>query len=228
MEAAEVHELPDGAIDFKQRWNLADIREQALIALFGRPTLLNTAPGGVRQYHKLHEIDEQDFVGLQTATMQRINLLAKSMVNTDTIDRYAQAGQEYANTHQATTNTTRSPTSNALRDVIREQAIPAVVKKFAIMVTTDSDLPLSAAQESVTFYNSKSSSGALVVELFDMLAAREAGSLAAPQPCVRTMCSKHQLSFVDLYPWCRRDRSDFGWVVCNLRTYLRAAILLSF
>lgn len=142
VDAAEVHEVTEATFRFPVDQSLIDVREQALIALFGLDSLLNTVPGGHGLQYNLDEEDETQFHDMRTNLIERFSLQCEpcSSVIDRGIQQYAASVQQYCIGH-ATTGTDRVPYSDQLRDLVTKQAIPAtILGEYAIMTTIGSDI----------------------------------------------------------------------------------------
>ncbi|KAK4941893.1 hypothetical protein LTR10_018223 [Elasticomyces elasticus] len=225
MEAVELDEFPDatlyGELD-SYRQHTVDTREQAMIALFGPTTLLNTAKGGLNARFIAHETETTAITTLNTSLLNKLPWYNKPLPDLNTIRRYSQEVQDYAQSHPATTNTARYPIDDNVKDLIYNAAIPAMAGNFPIMVTIGSDLTPDAIERLKTWYTGGIASAGLMVDIFDDLARTELGYSHLQSSFVADMHQKKQLPFVDLYPWAKKEASDLNKALELLRMYLQA------
>ncbi|KIV87790.1 hypothetical protein PV11_03312 [Exophiala sideris] len=226
MAAVELHEFPDatlltGGLD-SHKQHIVDIREQAMIALLGPSTLLNTAKGGLHTQFVAHEEDNAVIAGLSTSLLQKLPGYNEQCQNLDLIRRYSQEAQDYAQSNPATTNTARYPIDNAVKDVIYNSAVPALVGGYCLMVTIGSDLTPDSIEDLKPWYKGGFESADLLISMFNEIAKVELGFPSMQSSFVADMYDANQLPFVDLYPWAKKEASDLDKALELLRKYLQA------
>ncbi|KAI1608132.1 hypothetical protein EDD36DRAFT_500098 [Exophiala viscosa] len=219
IEAAEVDELPDATIFGKlhtSQQHLVDLREQALIALFGPSALLNTAKGGMNTRFIAHEADNAIISSLNTSLMQRLPLYTQEFTNLTAINEYALAVQQYTRAH---------PRAGL------QVSSPSIVRSVPIMVTVGSDLTPDMMNELKPWYTGGFEFADISIDIFNSLAQSELGFGAYEMSVVREMYEQHQLPFVDLFPWPSKATQDLSKALEFLRKYLQATqpiIVLTF
>jgi hypothetical protein len=178
MEAVQLDEFPDatlcGELD-AHRQHTVDIREQAMIALFGPTTLLNVAKGGLNAKFVAQASENAAIATLNTSLLQKLPWYNKAFPDLEAIRRYSQEVQDYAQSHPATTNTARYPIDNNVKDLIYDAAIPAMIGNYSMMVTVGSDLTPDATEGPKTWYKGGLESSNLVIDIIDDLARTELG-----------------------------------------------------
>ncbi|KIV87786.1 hypothetical protein PV11_03308 [Exophiala sideris] len=194
------------------------------IALIGPPTLLNTAEGGLSTKFIAQEAEVAAVSALQTNVLQQLKWYTNDSRSSKAIHNYATAFQTYANSHPETTNTAKYPLTDEVRDRISDSAIPARVGKYTIMVTIGSDMTVEMMTGLKPWYKGGFESADLVIDIFNTLADLELGYGTTSSSFVRDMFEKHQLPFVDLYPWPPKKTEDLVQALKFLRDYLQKTI----
>ncbi|KAK5414407.1 hypothetical protein LTR06_004220 [Exophiala xenobiotica] len=223
IEAVEVDELPDAAVigSLHSQQQTVDLREQALIALLGPSTLLNTAKGGFSTKFVPQEVETTAISRLNTKLLQQLQGYNNGSDNTAAIHAYATSVQKYANSNAETTNTVKYPITDTVRDLISNAAMSAKVGQYTIMVTVGSDMTVEMISELKPWYKGGFESADVVIDIFNDLTRSELGYGATSSSFVRDMFEKHQLPFVDLFPWPAKDIKDQPKALEFLRDYLQ-------
>lgn len=227
ITAAEVHEFNDGMIHIpleKARQRIADVREQAIIALFGPESLLNILPGGFGVRFIENEQDDKDFGSFRTNTYQKLQWYTRLLTDDSAIRKYARDAQSYAQAHPVSTGHSRFPVDDAMANVIMQQAVPSVMtSKCAVMVTVGSDLTADAIRTKASFYSGGVISAEFMMDVLDNLVYCELGYRSTATRPVLDLQSNGHLPFVDLYPWAIKADRDFQPALKLLRTYLQVS-----
>ena len=232
----EVHELPDGLIPMelnRSRQRIADVREQALIALFGHRYVLNTSEGGYGRRYQYSDTDAHDFAVLRTDTLRNIRSYTEPFQDIALLDTYARAVQEYAAENPVSTKQRLYPITDDLCATIRRQATPVMIRgtKYSVMVTIGSDNTAEGCASKNAFYKGVGQSSEVTIDIFNNLAQCEQGYSTTATNFVSEMCDDSQLPFVDVFPWAGKMDVDLPFALKNLRSYLKATsplIVLTF
>lgn len=226
IEAAEVYELPDAELTFPldtYRQRIADVREQALIALLGPGSLLNSDSGGHAAPYTVHPQDAQQFTAFGTSLLKELHWHTSDSQVTAAIKQYALHCQQYAIDHPSTTGHERSPIDDAMTQVIADQAVARTTssKAYAMLVTIGTDLTDDAVERKKWFYDGIGRASSILMDIIDGLAFCELGystTSIRPSPSLR---NEHQLPFVDLYPRTVKHNDDYEPTISMLRDYLQ-------
>lgn len=226
IASAEIDALPDatiyGELDLSRQRSV-NLREQALIALFGSLTLLNTAKGGLNSQFIPHEIDRIAVSDLGMSLLRSLSLYSvQNNTNLPLIRAYAQAVQDYAKANPASTNSHKHPITDDVKNLIYNSAVSASIRGYSIMVTIGSDMPPDTVKNLKPWYKGGFESGNLVIDIFNELARNESFSSSGLPASVSEMYTKRQLPFVDLYPWTKKDKASLPSALKLLRKYLQA------
>lgn len=226
IAAAEVHELYDGAIHItleRARQRIADVREQALIALFDLDTLLNSAVGGDEVRLSTFADDDNEFLRFKTNTFNQMDWYASPAADTSAIQKYAVAVQQYAMDHPSTTGHCNNPIDDEVASMIATQAIPSVLvsQPYTVMVSIGSDLTAEAVRNRSSFYRGGIAASELAMRVWDNLAHLELGYHSTAARPVLDLQSRGHLPFVDLYPWTTKSDKDLLPALALLRSYLQ-------
>ena len=75
VDSCEVYEFVEAEIVVPAKSDeIADVREQSLIALFGLPTLLNTSYGGIGPHVRFQDLDNDQFISLRTSLFPKLSV----------------------------------------------------------------------------------------------------------------------------------------------------------
>lgn len=220
-----VYELSDARIPFplnSANQRIADLREQALIATFGIPALLNTQIGGSVSRFTPHAIDDAQFDQLATNTVRGLEEHTSTPVAFQRVAHYAKAFQEYWNSLPAVTSGNKKPISNAMRGIIFRQAVAAQAHGRAIMATLGVWVTTITLEQGLTFYRGGGASANVMVDIINHLAKCELSPHVESLNRVYVMQEKNQLPFVDLYAWKDFLKKDTPPALLILRQYLLA------
>jgi hypothetical protein len=221
-----VYEIPDAELVFTldvclQR--IADVREQALIALFGPSTLLNSDHGGKNVTYQPNKEDMEEFGKLKTNLLADLKWLTRPAVGTDAIKSYGKECQQYAIEHPNTTGHQRTPIHDGIAKVLAEQAEASVVlsHSYALMVTIGTDLTDDAVDAERWFFQGVGLASNVLMDIMDQLAFTELSYSKTTMRPVTGLCNDHHLPFVDLFPWTAKNDGDYSAAAGFLRKYLQ-------
>jgi hypothetical protein len=132
VNSANVFEFPMATVSFGTvaEQSVLDIREQALIALFGKDTLLNSQKGGK---HLSTQIGRELNDKLYTVNMPVVNLLRLKTIPCDSITAeavtaYTSTVQNYVNNNPHSTGTAQYPFTDTICTTVQFQATPRVTR----------------------------------------------------------------------------------------------------
>jgi hypothetical protein len=222
MTAAEVYEFPDAELTFvlqDHHQRIADVREQALIALFGRETLLNTQVGGSQATFSLQKADELAFAKVETNLLEHFQACSEC-VSIDSIRRYARGCQTYARENPVTTGYSKLPLDDEFVAILAEQAKSCHINGYAPIVFIGSDLTDNLVVKKEWFFRGSGGASKIIMDIIDSLAYSEMGYRSTMVRPVATLRDNQNLPFVDLYPWVGKDGVDYSAATRLLRDYL--------
>lgn len=224
LASAEVEEFDRGSIEMllrcsKQR--LANVREQALIALFGPSTLLNSSIGGFGAAFEFNEIDDREFLAFKTKGVQYLEQNATSISPLEELRQYGQLIQDHATKNPESTNSANYPITDNVRDMMVNQSVAAMVGRYTPLVTIGSDLGVFGQEECKPFFHGYARASALTVDCLSHFINVELGYTTTQEHQVSALQTQHFLPFVDLYPWAKKSKIDLQGAMRILRRYLQ-------
>lgn len=238
IDEAEVHEIVDATmVNFPYYdTDMANKREQALIALLDMTVSLNTQIGGTWASARPYlpsDTDTINFNALGTNLMQEMHNKCSPCPDTivNQIDAYAQKVQAYTVKSPESTGSAIHAITDRVRNMIRDQAIPKMIGKYSLMVTIGSDLPPNAIADAYSFYGGHIDSGNLCAGILNQLGSWEIGQYMKIIALTVELQKAQCLPFVDLYPWTKKTDSDLPIALATLRSYLQSTkpfIVLTF
>lgn len=226
IDAVEVYEFTDATIyDYPVfDTDLADKREQALIALFDRTSVINIQDGGKSRIYHASSEDEDQFITFNTSLSKNFGAKCTTCPDQVLIDirRYVFDAQQYARNHPESTGFDKYPITDAVRNMLYDQAVPAMINDHALMVSVGSDIPPDAVVDVSSFYGGKVAAGNICNTVFDQLASWEFSEYTKVKTLAVRFIVDGRLPFVDLFPWTKKSDSDFLAAVGGLRSYFQA------
>lgn len=221
---AEIEEFDRATIEMVlrcARQRLANDREQSLIALFGRSTLLNTAVGGFAAEMVFDEADNRDFLNLQTRAFEMLEQHATDGPDLNEIRNYGLAVQRYATNNPVSTNSAAFPITNTVRDMLVSQANAACIDGNAVMVTIGSDIGPHGFHDMTPFFSGSGRSAALMVSTLQHFLELELGFTTTSQYRILELQKRNFLPFVDLYPFAKKTQTDLPAAMSMMRHILQ-------
>ena len=235
VHGAAIFELPEAMIDFPVDSIVTDTREQALIAAFHLDSLLNTQKGGKWASYTPVGGDELTFLSLRA----RLSASLPGMTIECTEDTKAQIQkifeeiQEYAHDHPISTNTVTSGYSNEYRDLAAKQAQAAVLNNGnSILLSIAMDIPMQGFLHPEYFYSGQLRTSHAVTSIINHMAYWEKDLFSElDSGAIINLRDQGMLPFWDVYPWPRKDATDFatvlGWMIQYLNV-TKPLIILSY
>jgi hypothetical protein len=235
VKKAGIYELPKAEARLGLQQSLLDAREQALIALMGIATSLNTQHGGKFVTFTPDPQMKMEFERMKTKTIQRLRL--DTIDYTDAanaqISLYVDAIQAYANDNPHSTGTTQFSFTAELRECYYNQAVPRVLRStgFSPMAFIGMNPTIASFRTSIPFFNAAGYSTRLVAIIINFFESVEAGRNTVTESITSQLHSERHLPFINLFPWCKMSRQDLPQALGFVRQYLQAArpyIVLTF
>jgi hypothetical protein len=213
--------------DWQEAQSFREIREQALIALFGLPSLLNQAIGSSQYEFVLNDAHRAMFGALNTDTLPRLCPASFHPVSASTkteIFNWASDIHSYAKDHQVAVSMFRNKQhtfSEALRDTMTKQAVPAKFKGHTtLFLTVGSGISKQGYQHAECFYAGPSQSAYLLKSCFTRLWGWEHRTGEPPGYDIDSLIGVGAFPFVDLCPWLKAEGEDLAAAVEFLRNYM--------
>ena len=228
LDCCIVYEFCEARQEYCVQWKKGDaiegMPEQALIASFGLPVLLNQDIGGFG--HTCLEDNSQRpvFQLLQTNTaIMAVLLLAPSELR-DQLENRVDEICKYALEHRLSATTIRKRTytfSDALRSTVLEQATLALYNgEGTLFITGGSGVSKTGFLNVEPFYVGPSPSANLMRRLFSRLFSWEIKTNNASSHNVDHLIKAGLFLFVDLCPWLRAEGKDLSVAIENLGRYI--------
>lgn len=225
IDAVEVYEFVDATIYNYSAFDigLADKREQSLIAMFDRTSVINVQAGGKSRIYHASQDDETQFAAFNTSLSK--NFGAKCTPCSDEvlvqIRRYIYEAQQYARNNPTSTGYDKYPITDVVRDMLYDQAVPAMINGHALMVSIGSDIPPDAVLDVLSFYGGRVAAGNICNTVWDQLASWEFSEYTKVKGLTMHLVKEGRLPFVDLYNWTNKSPSDFTAAAGGMRSYLQ-------
>ena len=147
-EKANIYEIRGARLSRSVKLPLRNLHEQALIAVF-RHGILNSQQGGVGLILSITQTDRDSFALLETNLLERIAALTPTFApqHIDCVNDYATAIQIYATFHPDTTNAKNAPFTDAVREVVAQQAFARSIsqtEQLSLMLIVGADPTLES------------------------------------------------------------------------------------
>jgi hypothetical protein len=217
--------LPRARVTFAIQNAHVDVREQALVALMGKSTLLNRQKGGRYPDIRPTMEDAESFgrfgpkiLSLMHDTDPCSNTTKKAL------HAYADATQQYANQRSSTTGTSSYSFTNDYKRVMLNQALPATIKNtsYSPMVLLGHDVLVGSFREATPFFETEIFSSHLMNNIVNWLATLEWNKSKLTDGFAKKLHARGMLPFVNLYQWFKKSREDLPQAINLLRQYLQA------
>lgn len=228
IDSAAIYVFPTQPFpDFGKNHQFDEIRQQAIIALLGLPSLLNQTLSGAAKWHftpsKLHY---RNFRDLETNTISRLDpALFTRIHEPKTITAWANDIQRYAMEHRLSVSIYRNKYHDfpdSLRNMILEQVIPSAFRRnFVFLLTVGAGISQKAYQEKQAFYTGSSDSTRLIKYFFNRLWDWEQPHSLTSHG-VDDLIRAGAFPFVDLCPWHRAEGEDLIVAAGLLKQYTMA------
>ncbi|KAH0382755.1 hypothetical protein KCU92_g5931, partial [Aureobasidium melanogenum] len=220
IKNAVVQEVRDARVDFPVDQSILNLREQALISLIDSGAL-NTEAGGAFQHDPTTE-EERVFATLNTRVSTQLATSTKPCgpEKLRQIQDLATSIMRYANDNPVLTGTNHFTFVQAHCDAIIRGMIPSLLhNNMTPFVTMSSDIPLSAFKNPNTFFLDAGCSAHLSATVFNFFGAWEQGLGRFDVSYVSQMVKDHQLTFIDLFPWPKKDQATIEHAMGFVRQY---------
>jgi hypothetical protein len=227
VNSANVFEFPMATVSFGAvaEQSVLDIREQALIALFGKDTLLNSQKGGKHLSTQIgRELDDE----LYTVDMPVVNLLRSKTIPCDSITAeavaaYASTVQNYANDNPHSTGTARYPFTDTICTAVQFQATPRVTRAgYTPLVIIGHDPTIESFSKSQTLNKTDSFAWKLLASSINTFGSFEESNRKIDSSLAYNLFEEQYLAFIDLFQWTKKSRCDVPTVLAQTRQYMQA------
>jgi hypothetical protein len=225
LTSVTVHTVTGAQLIIPLAAETLDLREQALIALFG-DNVLNTEFGG-KNIIVLTEEDHSAFNALRTDFVS----LSKKLLNPSNnglsrIEQYSKAVQAYASKTPTTTTgdgKVKHSFTNETAEMIATQGTFRVLSDgAAFMVTFGSDIGDTHEEDDNSFFEAGGRSADIVCYIYNHFAHWEAGVLTSFNDGITKLLAKAGcLPFADVFPWVVKHRNDYKKAGQLLAKYMR-------
>jgi hypothetical protein len=203
-----------------------DIRERALVALMGKPTLLNRQKGGKYPDIRPTMEDAQSFGKFGTKVLSLMEEASPcSSATTTALMMYADAAQQYANQHPNTTGTSSHAFTHEYKRIMLYQALPMTIKgtSYCPMILLGHDVLVGSFREAKSFFQMDIFGSHLVRTIVNWLATLELNKSKLADGFAKSFHLGGKLPFANLYQWFKKSREDLPRAIALLRQYLQAA-----
>lgn len=199
-----------------------DLREQALIALFGLDTLMNTQSGGKYPSTEPSSELERELVSLRLSTLTRMSRQTEPCQSSimDDIEKHVQSVQQYANDNPDSTGTHAFAFTDERSQALLRQLKPRTLKgtSYTPMAFIGHDPTVREFQDSVPFYDADTFFKDSLFSIMKFFCRAEEGN----DPYLpKKLFSQGFFPLIDLYPWCRKSPQDLSLVMTETRHYLQ-------
>jgi hypothetical protein len=226
LASATVHTVKGAEFPVSLPADIFDVREQALIALFG-DGVLNTEFGG-KDIVVLAEEDHSAFNTLDTNFVPLIKKAKDAPVSVLTaIRQYSKAVQDYASKNPTTTTgagKAKHSFSATTARMIFDQSTPKVLSdNAAILVSLGSDLGDTHEDDDSSFFEAGGRSADLVSYVYNNFGHWESGVLLASfdHGLTKRLAKDKCLPFADVFPWFVKHKDDYPKASELLAKYMR-------
>lgn len=211
LAEAQIHEFHTATIDFELKTSqrrVADTREQALIAVFGPQTLLNSSVGGFDAVIEHDQTDRSEFEALLTKSIKHLEWHAEVPEDTNAIAEYGDKIQAFTTENQDSTNALSYPITDEVKALLIKQATPAMVNGHTILLTVGCDMAVNGYQSKKPFFHGGLRSSEITTSVLNDMVQRELGYSTTKEYRVASLHDQNFLPFVDLFPWAKKDMQD--------------------
>ncbi|GAB1737900.1 hypothetical protein NU219Hw_g2372t1 [Hortaea werneckii] len=189
-----------------------DLREQCLIALFGRSTLLNRQAGGWHSSYQPSDADHTQFVKLQTdafSTMKQLieseNYSQPSDDMQNDVSSWVNQVVELGRAHPEELGTDSIPVTDDLETIWIQQAMPATIYGYSIINIVGDYVPLATMSDPTSFWYSPLRGPRWLKETLARLQAFEEGRGYWLEGDIDALVDAQVLPFTDYQYTPRRD-----------------------
>lgn len=211
-----------------------DIREQALIALFGQTVLLNRQAGGVGVSYQPDEQDVDHFKRLNTHIFSRL-LLA---------DSYAEPSEEIkglvadwmhevcvlGKSHPKELGTDKVPVTDSMQNAWTEQAIPCTFHGKVLTLIIGDFCPTNAMYNPAPYWSQPNRSVKYLKDTFARLHAYEDGKTRMDTASVSSITKQAVFPWINYQYTPKREefRHDSADLMCKYLAVIQPLVVLSF
>lgn len=221
---------------FPLDYDHSDIREQALIALFGQSVLLNRQAGGVSVSYQPEERDINHFEKLNTHLFDkflRAEEYGYAKPDVNTIQRVAKWMHEVCKLgedHPKELGTDKQPVTPQLRQAWTEQAVPCTFHGRVLALIIGDFCPKWAMINPATYWKQENRSVRYLKTTFARLAAQEDGKESNDTDNFNTITEKHILPWINFqYTLKRKDyREDSAELMRRYLAAIEPLVVMSF
>lgn len=208
-----------------------DIREQALIALFDRSTLLNRQVGGVNVAYRPEEEDLDRFARLGTSTFRKLmekNELTQTMQQS--IRDWMHKVRALGDAHQEELGTDQFPVTDDMVISWTEQATPCTVSGYVIALFIGDYCPISAMKTPQLYWKQPLRSVKYLKDTLARLKALEDGKTGWDSSDINCLVEKAILPWINYQYTPKRDdfREDSAELMRQYLAAVKPLIVLSF
>ncbi|KAI7161419.1 hypothetical protein KC349_g2859 [Hortaea werneckii] len=181
-----------------------DLREQCLIALFGRSTLLNRQAGGWHSSYQPSDADHSQFLKLQTdafSTMKQLtqgeNYSQPSGQMQHEICYWVNRTVELSRAHPKELGTDKIPVTDGMETAWIQQAMPATILGYSIITIVGDYFPVAAMSDPTSFWHSPLRGPRWLKEVLARLQAFEEGRSHWLEGDIDAFVDAQVLPFID-------------------------------
>ena len=227
INSANVYEFPTATVSVSAavEQSVLDIREQALITLFGKDTLLNSQKG---ENHLSTQIGRELENELYTIDMPVVGLLRLKTSPCDSITAeevaaYASTVQNYANDNLYSTGTARYPFTDTICTAVQLQATPRVtLAAYTPLVILGHEPTIDSFSKSQKLSKTDSFAWKLLASPINTFGSFEESNRTLDSTLAYNLFEEQYLAFINLFQWTQKSRGDIPTVLSQTRKYIQA------